>query len=399
MRRFVTLMLIVILITPLLGEVGAANNAQPVFKIDMTIKVAPVVIENTSTWLGTFKIYVVLTDPHQRAYFDYLASNNTTAANDEFKSFVKELIYDNMKNNLERRYEGANISSTIYLPSGGPVKVLDNWSAVVTFAVTNFLVSDGKKLRCPVAGSLDFVYRGHVFDYTWDRLTLILPKDYEIANLAPVPDDLSENVAVWNNGDFIPLIELYTQLYSYVRFLNATRKEISLRYDPHEGYVQFNATFTGANATPVIISQLLKSFRATMNIMSIDTRQENGSLVVIGVARPEVAYKETSSERIWKAMVKLPGAFDSISVQGGSYVVAPDYTLIITVTEKKSTYRLYAYGIAAVLVVMAVFMLMRRKKAGEETKETEVGPEGSEEKHPAESEGEESLKEAENGGE
>ncbi|NJE10941.1 hypothetical protein [Thermococcus sp. MAR1] len=386
MRRFVALILIVLLLTPFVGEVGAADNAQPLFKIDMTIKVAPVVIENTSTWLGTFKMYVVLTDPHYRAYFEYLASNNTTAAKEEFKDFVKELVYDNMKDNLEKRYEAANISSTIYLPSGGPVKVLDNWSAVVTFAVANFLISDGKILRCPVTGNLDFVYKGHVFDYTWERLTLILPQDYEIANLAPVPDDLSDNVAVWNNGDFIPLIELYTHVYSYVRFLNATQKEISLQYDPHEGYVQFNATFTGANATPVIITQLLASFKATMNIMSIDTRQENGSLVVIGVARPEVAYKETSSEKIWKAMVKLPGAFDSISVVGGSYVIAPDHTLIITVTEKKSTYRFYVYGIAAVLVVVVVLIVVRRRETKKKT-ETEPEKPWEEEPFPEEDEG------------
>lgn len=397
MRRFVALILIVLLLTPLAGEVRAAGNAQPLFKIDMTIKVAPVVIENTSTWLGTFKIYVILTDPHYRAHFDYLASSNTTAANEEFRSFVEGLIYDNMKDNLEKRYGAANISSTIYLPSGGPVKVLDNWSAVVTFAVTNFLVSDGKTLRCPATGNLDFVYKGHVFDYTWNRLTLILPQDYEIANLAPVPDDLSDNVAVWNNGDFIPLIELYTHVYSYVRFLNATRKEISLQYDPHEGYVQFNAIFTGANTTPVVISQLLASFKATMNIISIDTHQENGSLVVIGVARPEVAYKETSSERIWKAMVKLPGAFDSISVVGGSYVVAPDHTLIITVTEKKSTYRFYAYGIGALLVVVAVLIVVKRRGTKEET---ETEPRGPEEEEPSPESGvQESPEEAEDGGE
>ncbi|WP_055428320.1 hypothetical protein [Thermococcus thioreducens] len=252
------------------------------------------------------------------------------------------------------------------------MKVLDNWSAVVTFALANFLVSDGKVLRCPLSGSLDFVYKGHVFDYSWDKLTLILPKDYQIKNLAPVPDDLSDNVAVWKDGSFLPIIELYTPVYSYVLFLNSTRKEISLLYDPEEGYVQFNATFTGANATPSIINQLLASFRATMDVMSIDTRQENGSLVVIGVARPEVAYHETSSEKVWKAMVKLPGAFDSISVVGGTYVLAPDHTLIITVTEKKSNYRLYAYGIAVVLVIAAV-ILVKKKGAG---KEPEI-PEGS----------------------
>ncbi|WP_258083501.1 hypothetical protein [Thermococcus thermotolerans] len=374
MRRFMAFMLIIFLLTPLIGEVSAVDDPQPLFRMEMTITVARVKVENTSTWMGTFKIYVVLKDPGYRAYFDYLVANNSTKANEEFASLVKQLVYDNMKDNLEKKFEAANMSSTIYLPSGGPVRVLDNWSAVVTFAVANFLVGDGKVLRCPVSGFLDFVYRGHVFDYSWDKLTLILPRDYQIKNLAPVPDDLSDNVAVWKNGSFLPIIELYTPVYSYVLFLNSTRKEISLLYDPKEGYVQFNATFTGANATPSIINQLLASFRATMDVMSIDTRQENGSLVVIGVVRPEVAYQETSSEKIWKAMVKLPGAFDNISVVRGTYVLAPDHTLIITVTEKKSNYRLYAYGIAVVLVIAAVIIVKKKgARKGSETAEKESG--------------------------
>ena len=395
MRRFMAIILIVFLLTPLIGEVSAVDDPQPLFRMEMTITVAPVKVENVSTWMGTFKIYVVLKDPGYREYFDYLAANNSTKANEEFKSFVKQLVYDNMKDNLEKRFEAANMNSTIYLPSGGPVRVLDNWSAVVTFAVANFLVSDGKVLRCPVSGFLDFVYKGHVFDYSWDKLTLILPRDYQIKNLAPVPDDLSDNVAVWKDGSFLPLIELYTPVYSYVLFLNSTRKEISLLYDPNEGYVQFNATFTGANATPSIVNQLLASFKATMNVMSIDARQENGSLVVIGVVRPEVAYQETSSEKIWKAMVKLPGAFDNISVVRGTYVLAPDHTLIITVTEKKSNYRLYAYGIAVVLVIAAVIIV---KKKGVK-KEPRISERESEEDSPSEAEGQGLLEELDGGGE
>ncbi len=186
---------------------------------------------------------------------------------------------------------------------------------------------------------------------------------------------------MWNGGYFIPLIELYannststgTRVLSYAEFLNSTRKEISLVYDPDEGYVQFNATFTGASATPSITSRLLASFRATMNVISMDAREGgNGSLVIIGgVARPEVAYQETSSERIWKAVVRLPGGrFDNVSVRGGGeYVLAPDNTLIITVTEKKSRLKLYAGGVAAVLVIAAVAILWKKRagKGGPET--------------------------------
>ena len=381
MRRIIALILAFILLTPLLGEVSAAENPQPVFKIDIVIKAAPVAIGNSSTWLGTFKMRVVLVEPSERAYFENLAAQNKTLAEEEFRSLVEALVYRNLKRNLEKRFEAAGLNSTIYLPSGGPVKVLDNWSAAVTFAVSNFMVSDGKVIRCPISGPMDFVYKGKVYDYSWERLTLILPKDYEIKNLAPTPSDLSDNVAVWENGNFIPLVELYTPVYSYVRFLNATHKEISLQYDPQEGYVQFNATFTGAKATQSIISQLLASFRGTMDIISIDTRQEENGLVVIGVAKPDVTYQETSSERVWKAMVKLPGRFDSITVVGGEYIVGPDNTVIITVTESKPSKLPYIAGAVVLVAIAAVFLMRgrRQKKAEEPGEVAESGDELSEE--------------------
>ncbi|NJE46147.1 hypothetical protein E3E35_01715 [Thermococcus sp. GR7] len=366
MKKLIAFILTILLLTPLVSEVNAAGNSQPLFKIEIMIRVSPVVINGSSTWMGQFRIYATLKDPGYRAYFDHLAANNTTKANEEFRSFVKQLIYDNLKNNFKDRFEAKGINSTIYLPSGGPVKVLDNWSAVVTFALSNFLVSDGKIISCPLSGPMDFVFKGHVFDYSWDKLTVVLPKDYEVRNLAPAPDDFSNNVAVWTNGDFIPLIELYTPVYSYVIFLNSTRKEISLQYDPHEGYVQFNATFTGANATPVVIDQLLSSFKATMDIISLDTREENGTLVVIGVAKPKVAYRETSSEKIWEALLKLPGSFDRVSVVGGTYNMAPDNTIVITVTEKKTSRLPYIWAGLILVVVLGIFWIKRRGTSSEE---------------------------------
>ncbi|ASI99409.1 hypothetical protein [Thermococcus celer] len=403
MRRLMAMVIVILLLTPLLSEASAADKPQSLFMIDMTIRVSPVNVENASTWMGLFQIHAVLKDPGQRAYFQYLAANNSTKAREEFGDFVKQLIYDNMRDNIKRRFNAANVSGTIYLPPGGPVEVLNNWSAVVTFYLTNFLISDGDVLRCPLSGPLDFVYKGHVFRYTWDRLTLILPRGYGIKNLAPVPDDLSDGVAVWNGGYFIPLIELYannststgTRVLSYAEFLNSTRKEISLVYDPDEGYVQFNATFTGASATPSITSRLLASFRATMNVISMDAREGNGSLVIIGVARPEVAYQETSSERIWKAVVRLPGRFDNVSVRGGEYVLAPDNTLIITVKEKKSRLKLYAGGVAAVLVIAAVAILWK-KRAG---KGPETSGENPSSKTEPETEGNGGSEEPDGGGE
>ncbi|NJE85431.1 hypothetical protein E3E23_06285 [Thermococcus sp. CX2] len=371
MRKLIVLILTLLLIGSPLAHVAAAGEPQPLFKIDMMIQVSP-------DGLAQFRIYATLKDPFYRAYFNKLAANNTTLAEEQFQSFVKSLIYDNLKDNFEKRFEAKGLNSTIYWPEGGPVKVLDNWSAVVAFAITNFLVSDGKVLSCPLSGPMEFVFRGHVFAYSWDKLTLILPKDYEVRNLAPAPEDFSNNVAVWTNGDFIPLMELYTPQYSYWKFLNATWREISLRYDPQEGYVQFNATFSGANATPLIINQIISSFKARMEVISIDARQENGSLVVIGVAKPEVSHSETSSEEVWNALVKLPMPFNKVLVKGGSYQVGPNNTIIITVVEKKPNYFTYLWIGLILVVVVGIAWLKKRRTASKEMEEpAEEGNESS----------------------
>ncbi|NJE04253.1 hypothetical protein [Thermococcus sp. MV11] len=365
MRKLAVLILTVLLIAPTVGLASAADDPQPLFDIDFVIKASPAQVNGSEVWLATFKVHAVLKDPAYRAYFEGLAANNSTMAEEEFRDFVRQLIYENLKDNFEKRFEAANISSTIYLPEGGPVRVLDNWSASVTFVVSNFLVSDdGKVLRCPLSGPMDFVFKGHVFDYSWKKMTLILPKDYEVKNLAPKPDDFTDGVAIWTDGDYIPLIELYTPVYTFVRFLNSTHKTIEMRYDPGEGYVQFNATFTGANASESTLNYLIKSFRGTMDVISIDSLQKNGSIVVIGIARPEVSYRETSNEKIWQAVLKLPGRFDEIHVYGGTYQLAPDNTVIITVTEKKQNYLPYLWGGLVLALVAGIVVYKKRRSSG-----------------------------------
>ncbi|NJE30088.1 hypothetical protein E3E38_03360 [Thermococcus sp. 18S1] len=390
MRKLAVLILTVLLITPLFSMASAADDPQPLFNLDFVIKTAPTTINGSQVWMATFKVHAVLKDPAYRAYFENLAANNSTKAEEEFRDFVRQLVYENLKDNFEKRFEAANVSSTIYLPEGGPVRVLDNWSATVTFVISNFLVSDdGKVLRCPLSGSMDFVFKGHVFAYTWDKMTLILPEDYEVKNLAPKPDDFTDGVAIWTGGDYIPLIEVYTPLHTFMRFLNETHRTISLVYDPHEGYVQFNATFSGAEASKSTVEYIIKGFRGTMDIVSIDSSQRNNSLVVIGVAKPEVSYRETSKEKVWQAIIKLPGSFDEVHVEGGTYQLAPDNTVIITVTEEKTNYVPYLWGGLVVLVVLGIVVLKRRRSAGSEVEEAEEPPE----------EGEVSVEDSGNGGE
>ncbi len=370
MKRLITFILTVLILSPVFGQVAAADNPQPLFDIDIIIKASPAEVNGSQVWMATFKVLAVLKDPTYRAYFDALAANNTTKANEEFRDFVRQLVYDNLKDNFERRFEAANVSSTIYLPEGGPVRVLDNWSARVTFVLTNFLIStDGKVLRCPLTGDMDFVFKGHVFQYTWNKMTLILPGDYELKNLAPKPDDFSDNVAIWTNGSYIPLIELYTPTYTFLRYINSTHKSITLSYDPEEGYVQFNATFDRVPEYKSTIEYLVKSFRGTMDVVSIDTVEKNGTLVVLGVAKPDSAYHESSDKRVWRAMIKLPGHFDEVEVTTGTYQLAPDNTVIITITEDKPSKLPYIAGVLVVLAIAAVFLLRRRRAPAEETEE------------------------------
>ncbi|ASJ08158.1 hypothetical protein A3L11_02510 [Thermococcus siculi] len=379
MKRLIAFILTVLIVSSMFGRVAAADNPQPLFDIDVLIKVAPAEVNGSQVWMATFKVLAVLKDPTYRAYFNALAVNNTTRANEEFGDFVRQLVYENLKDNLERRFEAANVSSTIYLPEGGPVRVLDNWSARVTFVLTNFLIStDGKVLRCPLTGDMEFVFKGHVFDYRWNKMTLILPEGYELKNLAPKPDDFSDNVAIWTNGSYIPLIELYTPTYTFLRYINSTHRAITLSFDPNGGYVQFNATFSPAPEYDSSVDYLLQSFRNTMDIVSIDTSERNGTLLIIGVAKPDVAYQETSDKRIWKAMIKLPGRFDEVEVTTGTYQIAPDNTVIITVEEEKPSKLPYVVGGLVLVALVAVFLWKKRGSSGGEEEGESFGEESKE---------------------
>jgi hypothetical protein len=184
----------------------------------------------------------------------------------------------------------------------------------------------------------------------------------------PKPSDFSSNVAVWENGDYIPYVELYNPVYLFGVFINSTEKEINVSFNPVDGYVQFNATFTGMKVPQSVVDILLTAFRQRMNIMSISAKELSNGVEVIGVAKPEVAYRETRKEKIWLVSVRLPGRFDRIVIRGGKYTVAPDGTLIITYTEKKRDYLPYAIVLSIVAILLGV-VLWRRRKAQKEKPE------------------------------
>lgn len=372
MERYLVFVFILILMvsTPVVRPAAAAENIpQNVFNIEMMIQV-------DASGMAHFTIYAVLKDPYYRAYFSRLSANNTTRAESEFADFVRQLVYTNLKDDFNNKLAGQGLNSTIYLPAGGPVRVLKNWSAVVSFEMTNFLVGDNRTLRCPVYGPLDFLFKGHVFSYHWNRLTLILPKEYNIENLAPAPSQLTDHVAVWNGGDFLPLIQLTSGEVSVMKFLNETNKSITLVYNPAQGYLQFTATFAGANASDTVRTILLEAFKGTMHPVSMEGRIEGDRLVIVGVVHPQVKYSESLTEKRWEVLVKLPGSFNEITVQGGQYKLISPTMVLIRVTERRTTPYIYGALVLVAVLGAGVFLLRRRGKKGGGT---EHPPEGSDE--------------------
>ncbi|WP_297510059.1 hypothetical protein [Thermococcus sp.] len=364
-RALVVLIILMLAFSVTTPSVSAASGPQQLFDIKIMLRVSQSQINGSLAWIGTFDIYVKLKDPNYRAYFGHLAKENETNATIQFANFVYLLVYSNLKKDLNDRLEGSNLSAIIYVPPGGPVRVTSNWSAVVRFSIVPFLVPDGPYLKCPYYGPLDFVFKGKIYSFSWERLTIVFPKGYRIGELAPKPNDLSGNVAVWENGDYLPYIELYNPVYLFQTFINSTRKTIEVSFDPNEGYIQFNATFTGMTVPESVTDILLLTFRKSMDIMSISAQSTKNGVKVIGVAKPEVAYRETRKEKIWLVSVKLPGRFDRIVVRNGKYTLAPDGTLIITYTEKKRDYLPYVVLLAVAVGAGIALWFWRRKSKGE----------------------------------
>ena len=362
MRKAVVLLILVILFSSFAVPVRAASGPQKVFDITMMVQVSQTRINGSLTWAGTFDIYVKLIDPNYRAYFNNLAKKNETNATLQFANLVYNLVYNNLKKDFDDKLRGSNVTAIIYVPPGGPVRVTGRWSAVVRFSIVPFLVPDGPYLKCPFYGPLDFVFLGRVYSFSWRRLTLILPKDYQVKELVPRPKDLSENVAVWEGGDYIPYVEIYSPVYLFEVFINSTRKTIELSFDPNEGYVKFNATFVGMKPPKSVVDLLLTVFREKMDVMSVSAQETKNGVRIIGIVKPEVAYQENRKERVWLVSINLPGRFDRVVVRNGKYTLAPDGTLIITYREGKTDY--LPYAIVGGLIVAGLLIWFWKGRGG-----------------------------------
>ena len=364
--RKATWTLIAIMLLTSFSQVYAYEN-QHLFNIDIYMTVSP-------SGTAFVKLSAQLKDPFYLNYFENLSQTNPQRAEKEFHDFVYSLIYGNFKRDVEKQSKEA----LIVVPEEGPVKLGKNWTAVVTFKIYNYLVEKNQTLQSSVYGPMQFLFKNRVFEYSWRKLTMILPKDAYLINLAPKPKELIENVASWENGYYLPIVvitfdssvyeaimnktaENTTKFVPFDEFLAKTAKSIQIYYDPLSGLVQFNATFEGVNATSYHETKIKEEFNKTMNVQEINSKIEDSKVLVWGKAKPKVDYKESLTKKTWTANITLPFRFDKISVKSPTTLGIKSQKMdgknvTIVVEQKKGI-----CGPGAILLIVILPLLARRR--------------------------------------
>ncbi len=265
----------------------SGKSPQNIFDAVMLIEVSP-------DGSARFEISVKLVSGVYRE----MVSNET-----EFTELVEKLVYRNLLNDLYGRY--ANF--TVYIPPSGPVGVVGNWTARVSFYIAPFLIEGKRGLECPYSGPLDFVAGGRVYSFRFSRIILILPKNWTLVYAFPEPGDRAENVLIWENADYLPMLGVNHAISGESTNETSLCKplRIELRYSPEEGRVFFNATYTCDLGFPHIPGAKNVTYFKSGNITEI-----------AGYLIPKVEYHEWLFGREWKAEVSLPEIFPE--VVGGS---------------------------------------------------------------------------------
>ncbi|MCO6040459.1 CGP-CTERM sorting domain-containing protein [Thermococcus alcaliphilus] len=358
--------LITVMLLASFSQVYAYEN-QHLFNIDIYMTIYP-------SGTALVKINAQLKDPFYLNYFENLSQTNPGKAEKEFHDFVYSLIYGNFKREVEKQTQEA----LVVVPEEGPVKLGKNWTAVVTFKIYNYLVEKNQTLQSSVYGPMQFWFKNRVFEYSWRKLTIVLPKEAYLITLAPKPKELVENVASWENGYYLPIVvitfdssvyeaimnktsENTTKFIPFDEFLAKTMKSIQLYYDPLSGLVQFNATFEGVNATSYHETKIREEFNKTMDIQEINSKIEGNKVIVWGKAKPKVDYKESLTKKTWSANITLPFRFDKVSVKAPARLGIKDQktdgkSVIIVVEQKKGI-----CGPGFVLLILLLPLLAKRR--------------------------------------
>jgi|GEM_PF-3431767 len=387
MKRLLAVFIAFILMTPSLALAEPSKEKLPpqnVFNFTVVLQIQPAKIGNQTNWIGKFHVEVKLVDPEYRKYLDELARNNTESANALFWTVINNTVYASLRYNIIQKYREAGLQPAFIIPQNGPITLKNNWSAVVDLGVTNFLVLRGHYLVSPMGGNLTLWMANKTYAFTWNRFVLILPEGYEVYELRPKPAQIAGNIAVWNNGDYIPSISLYSPGYSFMKFLNETRssRELKLRYTPVDGHLYFEAIFPDSNAPGVVKELLLYTFREAMQPLSVDVINENGTLRVVGVAVPPAKRSESFTSITWQVYVQLPFPFPKVEVSGGSYKRIGPATLVVTVRERNTKNLMLYGGIGGLaILILAAIIIQKKRKSGEGEPSEARPPEGSSEEH------------------
>jgi len=383
-RCLMVVFIALIMVTPSVAAAGASEDKklpnQNMFNITIALQIQPAKVGNNTTWLGKFEVRATLISPKYRRYLDELAANNTTEANNLFWELVNATLYTSLLNDISEKFSAAGIRPVLVLPENGAIHLTENWTALVDIGVTDILISRNYLLTMPIYGPISLRIGNKTYAYNWKRFIVILPKDYSVKSFQPSPVSVEKNVAIWENGDYIPRVELYTAAYSFARFLNETRgkRVLHLHYTPVDGHLYFEAVFPGTGDSTAVEGILRYLFGRALNPISMQVITANGTVRVVGVSI--LPTKEDSRfYTVWKVYVPLPVPFSKVEVSGGSYKMLGNSAVVITVKEQKTrTILLYVLGGVLVVAAVAWYITKGRKPSPEgETDESGEKQEGT----------------------
>ncbi|WP_145955327.1 hypothetical protein [Thermococcus henrietii] len=364
-RKLAVFLLAFILLTSWFPGVGATKAAQSPFSTIIYIRTGQASVNGTFELYGVVNVYLQLSNKTLIEHFNEIAKENETLARKEFHDFIYDSVYKPLRSTFEERLKAHGISPKFYMPQGGdPVYVGKNWSAIVSFLVTPFFFPNGTYLSTLLAGPLTVNVSGHVYPLRWGKLTVFLPSGYYLHSASPKPGETNQNTLTWFKGDYIPSMSVYSMTYLFVHFVNSTKKSVVLTFDPTTHYVQFNATFVGLKPPAPVVEMLIDDFRKHMHVVGISAKYITNGVRVVGVVWGPTAYTDKGNKRIWTVTLKFPGPFDNITVVHGSYILGPNGTVILTFTQERTDYRLYALILLGIGAGIAGFFLWRRKRGG-----------------------------------
>lgn len=350
------------------SSLALAYEEQPVFDMNIYVTVYP-------SGTALFKINAKLKNPVEIYELENtLKTKGEAEAKEKFEKLLESLIFRNF-------VDSVGPDAQIVIPADGLIKIGKNWSAVVQFKWYNYLVEKDKKLQSGVYGPMSFIYHNRVYSYSWKNFYLVLPKDAYVLNLAPVPSEFEENAAKWENGDYLPIVVITfdssvyeeamnktaankTKFIPFDEFLKNTIKSITLAYDPWSGFVKFNATFEGVNATSYHKTRIMEEFNKSMEIDSIDSKIEGNRVLVWGRAKPGVKYDESFTRKTWNATLTLPFRFDKVNLKAPgeknlemTYQKTDGKHVTVVIEEKKGI-----CGPSLILGISLIPLLIHRRR-------------------------------------